>query len=400
MKKDAKLTFIKGNNFSGRSNFIYTKIRNCIEKNENNYAQLVKELPINNITGIFSTVIEEINLHSSNATIELKESVFEFLNQIGFNQYFDKNPFSLSGGEQAILVLVCNLLLNPKELFVDSTIEQLNETWYKPLFDFICTNDAVVSKLVVADNRYSEYGINEINEFVPNVVKIEYEHKFENPKLLNDDAFNSSKETLAIKNLSFGYSKNDTVFKNINYEFETGSIYHLKGKNGAGKSTLAKILTGVLKVPKDTLLVNGETYNSYKKPGAMCGYSFQNPDEQIFSNSIENEILPFLKNEPLDYTKRRELYIEMFGLQNIIKKHPAEMPFVIRKRIALASTFAMNRQWYIIDEPTLGQDNDFVSFFADLLHLLRNNGKGIILITHCKSLIQKLNYKELNLNPN
>ncbi len=391
MNLNDKLIFLKGNNFSGRTSYFLNNLKNSNENDQSETTLIIKELPVNNITGIFSSVIEELNLHGSSTDMVLKDNIFEFLYQIGFDEHFAKNPFSLSGGEQTILVLVCNLLLQPKVLFIDTTIEQLNETWYRPFFDFINNCNTVFSKIIVADNRYKEYGIVELNEFEATKEKIEYDNNFELPKLLNDLTKNDNRQTISVKNLSFGYSKNNSIFKNINFDFEIGNIYHLKGKNGAGKSTLAKILTGVLKVPEQALFVNGKIYNSFKKPGSLCGYSFQNPDEQIFSETIENEVLPLIKNEQSEYTKRRNLYLEMFGLQNIKKKHPAEMPFVIRKRIALASTLAMERQWYIIDEPTLGQDNNFVCFFADLLHLLCHNGKGIILITHCKFLIQKLN---------
>ena len=100
------------------------------------------------------------------------------------------------------------------------------------------------------------------------------------------------------------------------------------------------------------------------------------------------------------YRERREHYITMFGLQEIRKCHPAEMPFVIRKRIAIASTLAMDKPWYILDEPTLGQDNEFINFLLTLLQQLKSQGKGIILISHCKTLIQKLNTETLNLSSN
>ena len=394
-----KITFLIGSNFSGKSDYFKKNLKSYLDINLINEAQLIKELPVNNISGIFSSVIEELNLHSNKATAELKYSIFKFLNEISFNQLFDKNPFSLSGGEQAILVLVCNLLLCPKELYIDSTIEQLNETWYIPFFDFINNSDTILSKIIVADNRYKEYEIKGVNEFTPTLETVTFENIFDTPKLINFQTTNLiSKEILSIRNLSFAYSKKEDVFKNINYDFETGNIYHLNGGNGTGKSTLAKLITGVLKAPKNSIYVNGDCYNSYNKPGAICGYSFQNPDEQIFANNIKSEILPYQKKEKIEYTKRRDLYIKMFGLNNIRDKHPAEMPFVIRKRITLASTLAMERQWYILDEPTLGQDNNFVCFFAELLDLLCKNGKGIILISHCKLLVQKLNYKEIRLN--
>ena len=77
--------------------------------------------------------------------------------------------------------------------------------------------------------------------------------------------------------------------------------------------------------------------------------------------------------------------------------HPAELPFVMRKRISLAATLAMDRPWYILDEPTLGQDESFVEFLIALLNDLAENGKGVIVISHSKSFTEKLRGKYLTL---
>jgi energy-coupling factor transport system ATP-binding protein len=63
------------------------------------------------------------------------------------------------------------------------------------------------------------------------------------------------------------------------------------------------------------------------------------------------------------------------------------MPFVIRKRIALAATIANEREWYILDEPTIGQDQTNVKELIKLIKLLANKGKGIILISHSEMFV-------------
>lgn len=107
--------------------------------------------------------------------------------------------------------------------------------------------------------------------------------------------------------------------------------------------------------------------------------------------------MQFQKNESQEYKERRETFLEMFGLQNIRKEHPAEMPFTIRKRIALAATLALERSWYILDEPTLGQDNDFADFLLTLLLKLKDLGKGIIVISHSERFTENLDSKKLSL---
>lgn len=395
------LNFITGNNFSGRTeclkNIINQTANNITFETNNLY---VGEQPTNYISAILPTVKDEIQLHRTGENLILEDEVMNLFYQLGFEKHFNKNPLSLSGGEQTILVILCNLLLNPENLCVDSTIEQLNEKWYKQLFDFFIQSNVIQSNLYISDNRIEEYKLTEYNLIESKTNEISYKYKFHKPKFIKDESIKLESQSITIKNLTFAYDNNDPVFENLNYHLEKGSIYHLKGQNGSGKSTLAKILIGVLKLKNGALLVNDEPYNSYKMPGTLCGYSFQNVDEQLFSNTVEKEILPYLKNEPKEYSYRRELYIDMFGLQDIRKYHPAEMPFVIRKRIAIASTLAMNKPWYILDEPTLGQDDEFVDFLVQLLTYLKEQGKGIIIISHCKELIVNLNVKTLNLSFN
>ena len=391
---------IAGDNFSGRSKYL----KQIIEQDENILNKetnlFIGEQPTNYISGIFPTVKDEIQLHRTGENIILEKEIIALLSQLGFEKHYYKNPFSLSGGEQAILVILCNLLLNAKKLCIDTTIEQLNENWYKPLFNFLLNSKEIQSSIYISDNRLIEYELPECVSIEPTADNTLHKYKFLKPALVIQDKSEAEVKSITIKNLTFAYDKANIVFKNLDYKFESGSIYHLKGDNGAGKSTLAKILVGILKLRTGNIFVNDIAYSSFNYPGALCGYSFQNPDEQLFSNTIEKEVLPFIKVETNKYRERREHYITMFGLQEIRKCHPAEMPFVIRKRIAIASTLAMDKPWYILDEPTLGQDNEFINFLLTLLQQLKSQGKGIILISHCKTLIQKLNTETLNLSSN
>ena len=82
--------------------------------------------------------------------------------------------------------------------------------------------------------------------------------------------------------------------------------------------------------------------------------------------------------------------LSAFGLQQVAEQHPLDLPFVLRKRVALASTLAMLRPWIILDEPTLGQDDKSTVGVATLVSALCSLGYGVIIITHCASLRSSL----------
>ncbi|MCC8147205.1 MAG: ATP-binding cassette domain-containing protein, partial [Bacteroidales bacterium] len=353
-EKDSRnpLFIIPGENFSGRSEFLKSLVSHNDDKP---YSFLyLGELPSNYITGIFPTVTDEINLHRSKATNSTSEKVDKLFATYKFDKHLAKNPFTLSGGEQVILAILNSLLLEPSTLAIDITLEQLSNEWREPLLNAIQQGMFNNSDIYLADNRMNEYELNNYSVLQPTLKEQNHKWKFLPASM---DYSLEKEETAAViqlKDLSFSYQKNDSILEKINLELQPREIYHLKGPNGVGKSTFAKILTGILQINKKQLWVDGKEFNSYKYPGKLVGYSFQNPDEQLFSSSVEKEVLRPLKNETEEYSKRREKFIRMFGLENIRKAHPAELPFAMRKRIALAATLAMDRPWYILDEPTLG----------------------------------------------
>jgi energy-coupling factor transport system ATP-binding protein len=389
------LITVTGNNFSGRSSFLKSLLSTTEGNSRSNI--YIGEQPSNFISGIFPTVKSEIELHTANTSQETKANIYSLFSTYNFEKHQLKNPFSLSGGEQAILVILSNLLLQPQKLAIDTTIEQLNKEWRTPLLDVIQNGSFQNSNIFLSDNRLIEYNLSNAANLFPEQQDIAYDLKFEKPQFDCQLQTKIDSKSIELSNLSFAYDKNEFILENINAYLEPCNIYHLKGANGAGKSTLAKIFTGILKTRDGQLLVNGSKYDVYKYPGTLVGYSFQNPDEQLFSSTVENEVLTPVKNEPAEYTQRREIFLKIFGLQNIRKCHPAELPFVVRKRIALAATLAMDRAWYILDEPTLGQDDSFVVFLVELLNFLASKGKGVILISHSESFIEKLNVKCLSL---
>lgn len=387
-----------GNNFSGRSNYLKSlsdKVSNDINTPKFIY---IGEQPSNYISGIFPTVKSEIDLHSINKFDNVVlYSVKKLFEKYSFENHFHKNPFTLSGGEQTILVVLCNLLLYPEQLAIDTTIEQLSEEWRIPLFEAIESGIFFNTKIYLADNRLKEYQLSNIGVTANNIETSAYKYTFESPSLTHHLQSEIVASTIEFEDLSFSYDRKQIVLDKIRFRLEPRTIYTLNGSNGAGKTTLAKLLTGILKLKSGRMKLDGKEYDPFKYPGNLVGYSFQNPDEQFFSSTVEKEILIPLKKETTYYSERRETFLEMFGLQNVRKCHPAELPFVIRKRISLAATLATERPWYILDEPTLGQDDLFVDFLISLLNDLKEKGKGIIVISHSKSFTEKLNGKWLNL---
>ncbi len=377
-----------GKNFSGRSDYL---------KNEcNNYAKgiYIGEIPANYISGVSPTVKSELDLFSSKTNPDTLSAINNLISNLNFNSLYESNPFLLSGGEQALLTILSGILAEPNLLAIDTAVEQLGKEWKGPLLNLI-QGKLAHQFFLLSDNRIKEYGIPYIDIHV-NQINKEFEYSFAVPSLINFSNETSS-EAVSINDLWFSYKKGNPILKRIDVNFKPGNIYFLRGKNGAGKSTFAKILSGILKTKKGSIRINNKLYNPFKIPGNLFGYSFQNPDEQLFSRTVANEVLNSIRDENSGYIERREVFLKMFGLENLRDLHPAELPFVMRKRIALAATLAYDRSWYIIDEPTIGQDDSFVGFLVSLFEYLSSIGKGLIIISHSQAFIDKFHAKILYL---
>ena len=155
-------------------------------------------------------------------------------------------------------------------------------------------------------------------------------------------------------------------------------LYHLRGKNGSGKSTFAKLLSGVLRPSHGRILFGDTEWSAHRTPGRHVSYHFQNPDLQLFTKSVEEELLVSCPG----HEDRQEAVIEAFGLGDYLKTHPLDLPFVLRKRLALAVAMASPAGWLVVDEPTLGQDESNARQIAKMLEMQMLNGRGVVVISH------------------
>lgn len=391
MSLQSKVVAIDGRNFSGRSAYLRSFITRDESRLKESNAVLVGEIPADFISGLAPTVKDEIRLHTKRTNPYYKEAIDKFFSEINFDRLQLINPFQLSGGEQAILTIASAIVLEPELIAIDTTLEQLSPLWRKLLMELLNDRKIESTSFFISDNRLKESGftIELRNQVLKQYPETKYEFDFLDINCPSRITTTIEAERLVLDNINFSYRKNEPILKGLKYEFEPGHIYHLNGSNGAGKSTLAKILTGLLKPTNGRIIIGNESYNSYRYPGSKVGYSFQNPDEQFFSKTVQQEIF-INEREKTDKQELGDNICEAFGLKPIYAKHPSELPFVMRKRIAIAATLSNDRPWYVLDEPTIGQDDNNLTEIAKLVNCLSKKGKGILIISHSPDFIKEL----------
>lgn len=368
-----------GDNFTGKTGRL-NEIRNAPDPDPTAKRLLIGEVPRDHLSGIFPTVKDELTGHTRRRYAPVSIAVSDLLDRIGYSHLLERNPYELSGGEQAMLAVVSHWLMEPSHLCLDTVLEQLSLNWKVEVLRLLSATDRRVH---IADNRFREFAELGLPLEAVKREPVAYELPFASPDFSATLSPPSFPATVQLDRIAFSYARTK-VFDRVSLQLEAGRIYHLQGRNGAGKSTLAKLLCGVLKPDQGSITVNGRRVRPYRTPGSLFGYSFQNPDDQLFYSSVGNQLgLAVAKDN--DQRGRVDQIMRIFGLNGLERMHPADLPFTMRKRLALASTFAVPRQWYIVDEPTLGQDDRFMQGFATLLTSLTSVGYGIIVISHAPS---------------
>lgn len=192
---------------------------------------------------------------------------------------------------------------------------------------------------------------------------------------------------IEIENLTFRYNPQVTALREVSLSIKAGEAVAIFGENGAGKSTLAKHLNGLLKPNQGSVHIGGWDTRQ-RTPAELANrvsYTFQNPDDQLFEQTVAKEISFGPRNLGLDNDQvheRVEQAMEMTGLSDQAETHPYDLHATERKFVALAAGLAMRTPIVVIDEPTTGQDARGQARLADILAHLKEDGRTLITISH------------------
>jgi energy-coupling factor transport system ATP-binding protein len=192
---------------------------------------------------------------------------------------------------------------------------------------------------------------------------------------------------LALDHVSYSYPNGYKAVENLNLQIQSGESLAIIGQNGAGKTTAVKLMNGLLKPNEGEVRVEDWNTKKYStaKLSHKVGYIFQNPDDQIFHNTVYREVEFGPKNIRLSPEKVKENVekaIQLCGLKSFEDENPYNLPYSIRKFVTIASVMAMEPNIIIFDEPTAGQDLIGMVRLGDIIRFLRDEGKTILTITH------------------
>lgn len=406
---------------------------------------LVFQNPFNQLSGAKDTVFEEIAFGLQNLGIpreEIFKRVEENLKLLDIEEYRDRNPFDLSGGQTQRVAIASILAMEPKVIVLDEPTSQLDPQGSEEVFRVVDKLAKTGITIVMVEQKieklasycdkilllhkgkqiaydtperiFSRDDLEELGVKPPvytqvcralGVSRKEGEDRLypvtlaqmerlrdQFPPKLSGRAFIKDQEELnapavfKIQDLKFHYQPDIPVIEHLDLCLDARPTAII-GQNGAGKTTLVKLLKGLLKPNAGSISFEGEDISkrTVAQLAGKVGYVFQNPDDQIFKNRVMEEVMV----GPLNLGKSREEAgklaaeaLEMVGLMDAAEENPYDLDLSERKMVAIASVVAMDPKVLILDEPTIAQDAKGRAVLGRIVRTLSEKGKFVLAILH------------------
>ena len=200
---------------------------------------------------------------------------------------------------------------------------------------------------------------------------------------------------LKLENVGYRYKdapKDSYVFKNINYEFEEGKMYAIKGKSGSGKTTLLSLITGLEKCTEGQILYDGKTLkkmNLDRYRNTEIGIVFQSYNLLPRLTASENIMLS-MEISKVKVKNKKQKALELMKSVGLSEEHSKRKILKLsggeQQRIAIARSLSYNPKIIIADEPTGNLDKDTENEILKIFkHLAKDEKKCVIIVTHSQN---------------
>ena len=358
-------------------------------------------------------VEDEISFGPSNLGMEqdeVKRRTDWALKATGLELLRNEKPSTLSGGQKQCVAIASILAMQPKILILDEPTASLDVPSTRRVLDTLKTLRSEYGiTIIIIEHRLAEVVrmatrmilmdkgrliMDGTPEMILSDEKTRSHYGFRRmtnePPVTWDSLIIQSGQNhdekiplLSFKNVSAGYN-HKSVIKNINMSLFPGDFVALVGNNGAGKSTLGLTAAGLLKPISGKVQFEGI---SKPRPGLDVSILFQNPVDQLFTNSVSEEIAYGPQNYDLFDHQMHEEILKETGLNDLKSRRPLMLSVGQGQRTALGACLGLRPKLLVLDEPTLGQDWWHLQQLMDYIRHLNRQGMAILLISHDYKLV-------------
>ena len=192
---------------------------------------------------------------------------------------------------------------------------------------------------------------------------------------------------IILEDVHYSYDGVYTALRGVSLQVDDGERFAVIGANGAGKTTMVKHMNGLLRPQKGRVILDGKDtkFMSVAEIAREVGLVFQNPDHQLFLDSVKKEVEFGLRNigfTESEAEQRRQKTLASLGLEGFAERSPFTLSGGERKRVALASVLSTEPRFLALDEPTIGQDAHQKNQLAEMLAEMNKRGRTVVVVTH------------------
>lgn len=192
---------------------------------------------------------------------------------------------------------------------------------------------------------------------------------------------------IEFQDVHYSYKGRADALRGVSLMIYEGELVAILGRNGSGKTTLARHIIGLLQPARGRVIVDGRdvAVTPTHELTQQIGFCFQNPNHQIVSFKVRDELLFGLKAHGIDSTEfdeRIERALKLVDLTDMIDAEIFDMGKGQKQRLALASVLTLNPKILVIDEPTTGQDPEMTREIFEIIKHLNELGTTVLMITH------------------
>ncbi len=429
-----------GGIISGKAEVQGMNILRCPPKQMADRVGMVFQDPENQL--VTSDVEREIAFGLENLSFPVNlivRRIEESLDTIGIANLRSRNLHDLSGGEKQKVAIASVLALHPEVLVLDEPTSELDPQSAEEVLKILeRLNDELGITIILIEHRLDRVihlvdrmlnlnggkitadgqprnvidGItmDEVSMGIPPVIRLmkslrsaglvsgdlpltvkdarlSLQKTLQTTKTVTfQNSVSQTRPVLTVDKLWFSYGQRN-VLKNIGLTLNEGEFVAVMGRNGSGKTTLVKHLNGLLKPIRGKVTVYGmdTRQKSVSELSRQVGYVFQNPDDHLFADTVEEEIAFSLKNRGIEHNKIMQMVdsnLNRFRLEKYRQAYPRDLSGGEKQRLALASVMANEPKIVILDEPTRGMDYILKKELIWFLEEYRQRGNTIIIVTH------------------
>ena len=360
---------------------------------------------------------------------EIKERIILALEQVGLPDFASREISSLSGGQKQRVALAAVCAMQPQVLLLDEPTSHLDPNGTRDILNIVAQlNKELGITVVLATHRTKEVAPLCDHVWLMHdaglYLDLPEAEAFQDPTPYQrlgvqvpktdgssvdtppSDAFTVSQKVpydpvshpslLSIRELQFSYAKTDAnAIRSISCEVPRGEVLAIMGANGSGKTTLIHLIAGLLRPTTGDVVIAGKSPSRAKLQhlAGKVGIVFQDPDLLLQAETVHDEVAfgpKNLKFPAQTLENRVDGTLARFDLRNLDSEAPYSLSRGQRQRIAVAATFSLHPDLFLLDEPTTGQDAQHLHQLMDeLCDEIRRENKTLIFATHDTELTLK-----------